>query len=294
MRRALWLAIAVAVVMIAATAIAGQEVAPPPVAQAETRGLPGGLRNLVYPIVMLGLMYAVSSRRSDTGSGWGTYYLFWFVAPLLVSVLVSHPAILLIVPAAIVLRPWLPDPVLWLRTLGRVRALSAAAEANVANVTARRDLAKIWIEQRRPRRVLPIVDEALARDPRSAELHHLRGLALAATGDHEKAVREFIEVTHLDPRFGYGEPYLHAGDSLMSLSRWEDAEDAFDRLTDAQGSSVEGWYKLSRARVARGDRPGAAEALRQASLAYRQSPGFHRRKHFGWYLRARLRSFVAA
>ena len=55
---------------------------------------------------------------------------------------------------------------------------------------------------------------------------------------------------------------------------------------------MEGRYKLALVRAARGDGAGAADALRQARDAYRDSPPFHRRKQLGWYLRARLRALL--
>lgn len=97
---------------------------------------------------------------------------------------------------------------------------------------------------------------------------------------------------HLDPRFAYGEPYLYAADALIQLERWDDAEDALERFLDAQRSSVEGWYKLARVRRAKGDREGAAAALGEARTSYHGSPGFHRRRHFGWFVRAWLRAMV--
>ena len=54
-------------------------------------------------------------------SGWGSYYLFWIVAPALLAAVSSHPAFLIIIVVGLVARRWLPDPFLFLKHQGRVR-----------------------------------------------------------------------------------------------------------------------------------------------------------------------------
>src|SRR5215831_5871569 len=103
--------------------------------------------------------------------GYLPYYLFSIVA----AYALQHPALLLIAVAAFVFRRWLPDPYLFLKHAGKVRALKAQIAQNADNVTARRDLAKIWLEKKRPRRALPLIEEARRRDPDSEELAFLHG-----------------------------------------------------------------------------------------------------------------------
>ena len=93
--------------------------------------------------------------------GYFTYYLAW----LALSYALHRPALMLGVLVILALRPVLPDPLVLLRTWGRIRALDRQIAANPANVTARRDLAEIWIERLRPRRALQLLDEARERDP---------------------------------------------------------------------------------------------------------------------------------
>ena len=47
-----------------------------------------------------------------------TFYLFWIVAPILLSFVSAHPAVLIVAVAAFFLRTWLPDPIEWVRTAG--------------------------------------------------------------------------------------------------------------------------------------------------------------------------------
>ena len=125
-------------------------------------------------------------------------------------------------------------------TRARVRSLQADIDTNASNATARRDLAKIWLEKHRPRRALPLLEQAIARDPDSIELLYLSGVAHLLAGDHEKAVEALVTVTHREPNFQYGEAYLRAADALMALGRWDDAADALERYVKINSSSVEG------------------------------------------------------
>jgi tetratricopeptide (TPR) repeat protein len=219
-------------------------------------------------------------------SGWGSYYLFWIVAPALLAVVSSHPGFLIIIVVGLVARRWLPDPFLFLKHQGRVRSLQADIDANASNVTARRDLAKIWLEKHRPRRALPLLDQAIARDPDSIELLYLSGVANLLAGSHEKAVTALVTVVHREPNFLYGEAYLRVADALMVLGRWDDADDALERHAKINSSSLEGRLKRVRVCKARSDAEGMRKAQSDLREVWRALPSYQRRKQFGWYLRS--------
>jgi predicted Zn-dependent protease len=185
-----------------------------------------------------------------------------------------------------VLRPFIPDPFVLARTWGRIRALDSQIAANPANVTARRDLAVIWLERLRPRRALALLDEARARTPADAELLYLTGLARFRSGDAEGALEPLVQAVDIDPRVRFGEPYLVAAEALLSLDRLEEAEDALDRYVSSNSSSLQGYVRLAEARKRRGDREGAQKALREALDTWSQLPGYRRRSEVGWWLRA--------
>jgi tetratricopeptide (TPR) repeat protein len=228
--------------------------------------------------------------RGTQGNGnWGSYYLFWILAPAAIAIATSHPSALLLVVVGLVARRWLPDPYLALKHRARIRKLTVEARTNPGNVTARRDLAAIWLEKRRPQRALPLVDEALARDPGSPELLFLRGLADLYLKRPEPALESFLGVVHANPSFRYGEAYLRAADALVAMNRVEDAEDALERYLKINSSSLEALFKLARVRKARNDAAGAEKARADLRDVWHLLPSFQRRLQLGWYLRARLR-----
>jgi predicted Zn-dependent protease len=213
------------------------------------------------------------------------YYLLWFG----LAYAMHYPWLVGGAVIAYIFRGFLPDPVIWLRTQHRMRGLRSDIAANPANATARRDLAKIYLERRRPRPALALLDEALARHPDDAELLYLKGVAHVRAGEPEAALGPLVRAVELRPGLLYGEPYRVAADALMAAGRYEEAEDALERYIGANSSSIEGHVKLARVRGIRGDAAGRRAALKEALDTWTQVPAFKKRHEVGWWLEAHLR-----
>ncbi|HJZ88970.1 MAG TPA: tetratricopeptide repeat protein [Polyangia bacterium] len=220
--------------------------------------------------------------------GWGSYYLFWLIAPMVIALVSAHPSVLVVILIAFLARRWIPDPYLFFKHARRVGALRNQIAVNADNATARRDLALIYLEKRRPQRAVPLLEEALRRDPDSAELHYLLGLAQLRAKHYQAALEPLVAAVARNEKLRYGDPYLHAGDALERLGRLDEAEDAYERFLKINPSSLEGWCKLAAVRAAKRDAPGRKQALHEAVSTYQHLPGFHRRKQWLWYLRARV------
>ncbi len=214
--------------------------------------------------------------------GYWTYYLAWMA----LTYAVHQPLLMVGAVAFFVLRPFIPDPFVIARTWGRIRSLDAQIAANPSNVTARRDLAVLWLERLRPRRALELLDEARKRTPDDAELLYLTGLARARSGDAEGALEPLVQAVAVDPRVRFGEPYLIAAEALMTLGRLEEAEDALDRYVSTNSSSLQGYVRLAEVRKGRGNREGARTAIQEALSTWSQLPRYRRRIELGWWLRA--------
>jgi tetratricopeptide (TPR) repeat protein len=216
--------------------------------------------------------------------GYIPYYLLLFAA----SYALRYPWLLATVAVVWLVRRWLPDPVLFFRHAGHVAQLHRDIRANRDNVTARRDLAKIWLTKRRPRRALVLLAEARQRDPESAELLLLTGIAQLESGRAEAALPLLVDAAARNERQQYGLAYLMAGRALAKLRRWPDAEDALGRYVAIHSSSVEAHVRLACVRRQLKDSAGAKASLRDAVDTFASVPGFRRRAELGWYLRAQL------
>ena len=217
-----------------------------------------------------------------TRMGYWSYYL----AILLFAWVLQYPWLLIALAVFFVLRKVIPDPWVWLRTAGRIRSLRTQIDANPSNVTARRDLARIYLQRLRPRAALRLLDEARKRHPDDAELLFLTGLARYRAGDAKNALDPLVKAVEVDARVGFGEAFLVAGDALRALDRDEEAEDAYERYVDFNSSSVEGYTKLAIVRRRRGQSETARQALDEALRTWRLLPRFKRRKEVAWWLRA--------
>jgi tetratricopeptide (TPR) repeat protein len=260
--------------------------APPSPALERPAGPAGyGLIGALGAIASLALVAMSFSGGGACGLSYRSYYLFWLIAPLLLALLSAHPLVLLLIPIGWLARRWLPDPWLWLRRAGKIGSLRRIVAANAHDLVARRQLAMLLLEQRAPKKALPLVDEALAREPQSAELHYLRGLCLLGAEDWQAALDAFIAALQRDPRYRYGDPYLRAADALGALGRWADAAESLEHFLAINGSSLEGRCKLVRAHKKLGDATTAERHLVEARRCYAQMPSFQRRKQLAWYCR---------
>ncbi|HEY2746187.1 MAG TPA: hypothetical protein VGL86_16245 [Polyangia bacterium] len=168
-----------------------------------------------------------------------------------------------------------------------MRRLRGEIADNAENVTARRDLAKIWLK-RRPRRAIALLQEARRRDRESAELPLLLGMALHRVGRDEEALPLLVEAARKSEKQMYGEAYLVAGKALRALGRFAESEDAFARYLAINSSSVEGRVLVACVRRELKDAAGAKAATREALDTFAAVPRFRRRAELKWYLRARL------
>jgi tetratricopeptide (TPR) repeat protein len=218
--------------------------------------------------------------------GWGSYYLFWFAAPVILSLVTAHPAIIVVALIAFVARRWLPDPFLFFKYGGRISRLRHEIAANPHNAAAQRELALIYIDKRRPAKAVPLLEAALRREPESADLLYHHGLALLGAKQWQNAADQFVAAVARDPRIAYGESYLRAGQALVHLGRLEDAEQGFEHAAAVNGSNVEARYRLGAVRAARGDSENAKTAFADARNTYHQLPAFQKRKTWWWAFRA--------
>ena len=223
-----------------------------------------------------------ASTNLDTLNSYFTYYLAW----VFFSYALRTPWLLLGLVVLLVLRPFVPNPAALARLFGRARRLRAQVAVNRANVTARRDLAVIYLDGLRARAAVPLLREGLSLAPNDAELLYLLGLSLHRSGKHEEALAPLVQAVAIDPRVRYGAPFSVAGDALFALHRWEGALDAYEHYQADNSSDVSGYTRLARCHVKIGDRAAARAALHEGIRTWGLLPGSMKRRQFGHFVRA--------
>ena len=214
--------------------------------------------------------------------GYFGYYFAWVA----LIYLLQQPWLLLGLVVLWLLRGVIPRPGALFGALSRRGRLLQQVTLNKANVTARRDLATIYLDLLRPRRALTLLDEGLALAPDDAELLYLSGVALHRCGRHQEAVDRVVRAVEKDQRLRHGHPYLVAGDALLALKRWDDAMDAYERFLDFNSSDVTGHTQLARAHAGAKNPEAARKYLLEGIRGWHGLPGSLKRRQFGAYLRA--------
>ena len=167
-----------------------------------------------------------------------------------------------------------------------IRELERTVRTNPHNATAQADIGRLLVEAGQPGRALSHLETAWARAPEVPENAYYLGAARLRLGDGAGGRPLIEQALARDPRLGYGEPHLRLGDYYLERGDPAEAVVHLERFTEMHASSVEGRYKLARARLATGERDGARAALDDAVRAYRGAPGFKRREERLWRLRA--------
>jgi tetratricopeptide (TPR) repeat protein len=213
-------------------------------------------------------------------------YLGYYFAWLALSYLIRQPWLLVGLVGLWLVRGFLPPPGALFGALGRAGRLRQQVRLNRANITARRDLATIYLSLLRPRRALPLLEDALALAPDDAELLYLYGVALHRSGQHEQGLLRLLSAIEKDPRLRHGHPYFVAGEALLALERWDDAADAFERYLDFNSSAVAAHTQLARAYAGSKDAEAARKWLLGGLQTWHALPGAMKRRQLGAYLKA--------
>ncbi len=222
--------------------------------------------------------------------GYWTYYLLSFG----LAYATQYPEAAVLAVVFWLCRGFLPDPVLLLRTFRRIQKLRSDIALNPANMVATRDLARMYVDTKRPKKAIALLEQTRERMAEStrhpqgsrddAELLYLLGLARLRAGKPEKALDSLVAAVAIAPDLAYGDPYLVAAEALAKLRRWEEAEDALERFLDHNQSSVGAYVKLARVRAKRDDGAGAKDAIGHAKQTWDALPTFKRRHEWRWYL----------
>jgi tetratricopeptide (TPR) repeat protein len=217
----------------------------------------------------------------------GRFFLF-----ALLTWITGNPILAVLVIIALSLPGWWAGSRWAFRVSRKIRAWGEAGRLrrtlaiNPHDAKARTDLGAILARHGLFREARAELEQALPRVDDLPEANYYLGLCLLNDGEAERG-RELVErALALNPKFGYGEPYLRLGDCRAERGEWAQAAQRYRQATDIYGSSVEGWCKLGQALSELGRRDEARAALQEALASYRTAPWYRRSEDRPWKRRA--------
>lgn len=172
------------------------------------------------------------------------------------------------------------------RSWGEAGRLRRTLAINPHDAKARTDLGAILTRQGRFREARAELEQALPRVDDLPEANYYLGLCLLNDGEADRGRALVERALALNPKFGYGEPYLRLGDFRAERGEWARAAERYRQAMDIYGSSVEGWCKLGQALSELGRRDEARAALQEALASYRTAPWYRRSEDRPWKRRA--------
>ncbi len=181
----------------------------------------------------------------------------------------------------------LPNPVRWLRVLQRMFRLERELLNNPHDRRARRDLAELYVAQKRHAKAVAILRPAIEAGDEDPPTLYLFGLACLGAGHSAQGEQILSAVADHDPQFRMGEIDLELGRDRLRRGDAKGAIEPLERFVRVRRSTVEGRTLLARALERSGDDGKGALMRAEAWREYRGSPGFQRRVERYWAWRAK-------
>ncbi|MDB4935110.1 MAG: hypothetical protein JWP87_2082, partial [Labilithrix sp.] len=155
--------------------------------------------------------------------GYWSYYLL----SICLAYALHNPAAAGLALAFWLCRGFLPDPVVLLRTWGRISKLRAEIELNPSNMLATRDLARLYLEHKRPKKAIALIEQTRERMAKStrhpqgslddAELLFQLGIARMKSGQTEAALVPLVAAFGIEPEVVGGDDYVVCAEGLSKL-----------------------------------------------------------------------------
>jgi len=149
-------------------------------------------------------------------------------------------------------------------------------------------LGLLLLQQGRAAQAVPHLSAALEADPASEEFQYRLGLALAGSGEYERAIEHLEPLVARNEDYAYGAVILALSSARFSAGSARGALDAIEQHDRSFGPTPESCYHRGRALRAIGDRGGAARAFGSIGSLASKLPAYQRRAATHWWFKSQL------
>ncbi len=167
----------------------------------------------------------------------------------------------------------------------RVRALERELGA-VETPHNRGKLGTLLLTQRRYRRAIAPLEQALEGEPESAEWAYRLGCALGGAGRHAEAARALERGAELNEEHAYGRILLRLAEAQQATGDHDAALAAVERFERNHGESPESAYRRGVALKGLGRAADARTALAEVSSLAQRAAKYQKKGASAWVLRA--------
>lgn len=175
-----------------------------------------------------------------------------------------------------------------LQIRNRIRQLKQSLQLNPHNTSAKQELARLWMEKKRYKEALPLLQDVLQAIPESAEVRADLGLCLLKLKELDQGEVWMLEALEINPMIQYGEPWLRLGEAFSQVNQ-EKALSYLERLKEVHSSSSEVHYRLGKLFAGIKQWENSRKAYQEAIDVYRSLPKYKKRSERPWAIRSSFR-----
>ncbi|NDI36070.1 tetratricopeptide repeat protein [Chengkuizengella sediminis] len=175
------------------------------------------------------------------------------------------------------------------KRMRKISNLRQQIRLNPNDVSSRYELASLLMEKKKYTEANQILIEILPRMDQDSNVLCDLGLTHLKMGNIPEGEKYILEGLEINPRTGYGQPYLE----LAKVFIQSDRDKTFQYLQEFRGihsSSCESYYLLGKLYEQSGRKEEAKEAFKEVTEIYKSLPKYMKRHERKWAIRSRLKS----
>ncbi|NBI29917.1 tetratricopeptide repeat protein [Chengkuizengella marina] len=175
------------------------------------------------------------------------------------------------------------------KRMRKISNLRQQVRLNPNDVSSKYELASLLMEKKKYGEANQILTEILPRMDQDSHVLCDLGLTHIKMGNIQEGEKYILEGLKINPRTGYGQPYLELAKVFIQTDR----DKTFQYLQEFRGihsSSCESYYLLGKLYEQSGSKEEAKQAFKEVIEIYKSLPKYMKRHERKWAIRSRFKS----